>query len=772
MTHVCDIVVVPVATPPESREDFLAVLFEEVPDAATVGPATRGEAASVGAGDEGAADQARVRKLDDELKATKEYLGSLIEEHQRTNEELLSANEELISSNEELQTLNEELETAKEELQSTNEELRTLNEEQQSRNVEVTSVNADLVNILGSVEVPIVIVDARRCIRRFTPKARPILNLLPSDVGRPIDDIKPTVAIDDLDRKISDVIDTAVLHEEEVRGPDGRWYRLQIRPYKTLDMRVDGAVVSIIDIDALKRALGAAEWARDYAKATVEAVPTPLLVLDDRLRVFSANAAFHESFRLSRGESDGRDLSSVMGGAWDVPELRYAVERALKNDERFEKLVLERALPRLGLRSVSLSGRSISTPSGERLVLLAPEDVTDRLRREEERASLLEATQSAKAAAEAANRTKDVFLATLSHELRTPLSSVLAQAQLLRRGTPDEERVHRASEIIERSVRLQAQLIDDLLDVSRIVAGKLKMQLQSVHLASVVRAAVEALGPSAEAKHIDVELRLDDSVPPVSGDPVRLQQVISNLLTNAIKFTPPRGRIVASVDSAEGLGRVQVADTGSGIDPAFMPHIFRRFAQEERGQAPAHGGLGLGLTIAHHLVEAHGGTLFAESAGKERGATFTVLVPLMRASLGPQPVLAPASRSLAGARVLFVEDDAGTREAVSEMLGIGGAEVQLAASARDAFRVLESFAPDVLICDIAMPEEDGFSLLRRVRAMPPPLGRVPAIALTSLAGEADRRRALEAGFQRHVAKPVAIERLTAEVAGLLGASIT
>ena len=296
------------------------------------------------------------RRLESELSATKAYLQSVIEEHQRTNEELQSANEELLSSNEELQSLNEELETAKEELQSTNEELTTLNEELQTRNLELDAVNGDLINILGSVEVPIVIVDGARKIRRFTPKARPILNLLPSDVGRPIDDIKPKVVIEELDRKIADVIDTVRPHVEVVRGTNGRWFRLQIRPYLAVDKKIDGAVVSVIDIDVLKRALGAAEWARDYARATVEAVRTPLVVVDERHEVVSSNRAFREQFAVEGAEPAGTNLYLLQDGAWDSPELRSALDRLFERSEHFAELEVVCELPRGGIHLLAMSG--------------------------------------------------------------------------------------------------------------------------------------------------------------------------------------------------------------------------------------------------------------------------------------------------------------------------------------------------------------------------------------------------------------------------------
>jgi len=766
-TRVCDLVVVPVASPPEAREHVFAVLFEEKPS-----PDTSADAAPPSSSGRTVDEQ----HIAEELAATKGYLQSLIEEHQRTNDELMNANEELISSNEELQSLNEEVETAKEELQSTNEELNTLNEELRTRNSELNSVNCDLVNILGSVEVPIVIVDQARRIRRFTPKARPILNLLPSDVGRPIDDIKPTVAIDDLDRKIAMVIDTVAMHEEEVQARDGKWYRLQIRPYATVDKHIDGAVLSIVDVDVLKRALGAAEWARDYAIATVEAVQTPLVVLDETFSVLSANESFRERYGIHAVELAHRSLWEIAGSAWDVPVLRTALVGVLERDERFHGLALEREVPRLGPRAMALSGRRVSTPSGGRMVLLAVEDITERLAHETERARLLEDTRTARASAEEANRSKDLFLATLSHELRTPLSSLLLQAQLLRRGNIDEARLKSAALAIERATRAQATLIDDLFDVSRIVAGKLKIEMQPVNLGAIVRAAVETVQATIEKRRIALEVQIDDSLPAVSGDSARLQQVVLNLLTNALKFTPEQGRVQLMVDSVGSNGRIRVVDEGIGIDPEFVPHLFDRFSQEDQGSTRPHGGLGLGLSIVRSLVEAHGGTVHAESGGKGKGATFTVLLPLLSEQIAPSapserlssPTTGSVAENIRDARILVVEDDAATRDALTEMLGSIGAIVRAADSAEAAVEVFAAFHPDVLVCDIAMPHENGFSLLRRVRALGPDRGGdVPAVALTALATEDDRRQALAEGFQVHLAKPVGVDRLVAAVSQLV-----
>ena len=509
-----------------------------------------------------AAEDRRIPRLEHELVATKEYLQSLIEEHGRTNDDLGSANEELVSGNEELQSMNEELETAKEELQSTNEELTTVNDELQSRNQEVVQVNSDLLNLLATVDIPIVILDRERRIRRFTPKARSILNVVHADLGRPLDDIKANVDVPDLDKRVAEVIDTMAMTESEVQDRDGRWYRMQIRPYKTTDNKIDGAILSLVDIDALKH------------------------------------------------------------------------------------LVAE--------------------------------------------------SQQARGEAENANRAKDLFLAVLGHELRTPLASLLLQAQMLRRRkVVDEAKLIRVAEVIERATRMQMQLVDDLVDVSRIVAGKLKVELGVVDLSVVVKAALDGVSGPLQRKSLELDVVLDKSVGPVAGDAARLQQVVSNLLTNAIKFSSASGHIGVHLAKVNGCASLKVSDTGAGIEPGFLPHVFDRFSQADTSNTRLYGGLGLGLAIVRHLVEQHGGTIQADSPGPGKGATFSVTLPLMnvqRVVANGGAIVFPAGvknvprghHHIKDLRVLVVDDDVPTQEAISEVLREMGADVKVAHSAAEA----------------------------------------------------------------------------------------
>jgi PAS domain S-box-containing protein len=382
--------------------------------------------------------------------------------------------------------------------------------------------------------------------------------------------------------------------------------------------------------------------------------------------------------------------------------------------------------------------------------------------------------------AQESSRLKDEFLATISHELRTPLTAILGWAHMLRTGQYGGDSAFKAFETIERNARAQAQLIDDLLDVSRIITGKLRIDVRQVDPNSFVEAAIEAVRPAAEAKGMRMQKIMDTGVVTVSGDPVRLQQVVWNLLANSIKFTPRGGRVQVRLERVNSHIEIAVSDTGVGIPPEFLPHVFDRFRQADQRTTRQHGGMGLGLAIVRHLVELHGGTVRAESAGEGRGSTFTVLLPVApvyQAAVEGGRVH-PAARDmlpsfdcidrLDGVHVLMVDDEPDTRELLRAGLGQCGADVTVAGSVAEALDAMRSSAPDLLISDIGMPEEDGYELIRRVRALPEESGgRIPAIALTAYARVEDRMQALRAGYQMHVPKPVEMAELVAVAASLV-----
>jgi PAS domain S-box-containing protein len=409
-------------------------------------------------------------------------------------------------------------------------------------------------------------------------------------------------------------------------------------------------------------------------------------------------------------------------------------------------------------------------------------------------ASLYDAAQRARAEAEEiaaekerlyieaqeSSRLKDEFLATVSHELRTPLTAILGWAHLLRTGQPVGGTMAKPLETIERNARAQAQLIDDLLDVSRIITGKLRIDVRPVDPNSFIEAAVEAVRPAAEAKGVRVQRIMDTGVVTVSGDPVRLQQVVWNLLSNAIKFTPKGGRVQVRLERVNSHIEIAVSDTGPGIDPNFLPYVFDRFRQADGRTTRQHGGLGLGLSIVRHLVELHGGTVRAESLVEGQGATFTVLLPVVPVyqTVGAGERVHPAARDmlplyecpdrLDGVRILAVDDESDTRELLKAGLGQCGADVTVVGSASEALEAIGAGLPDLLISDIGMPGEDGYELIRRVRELPADGGgKVPAIALTAYARVEDRMQALRAGYQMHVPKPVELAELVAVASSLV-----
>jgi signal transduction histidine kinase/ActR/RegA family two-component response regulator len=398
----------------------------------------------------------------------------------------------------------------------------------------------------------------------------------------------------------------------------------------------------------------------------------------------------------------------------------------------------------------------------------------ERLRAEEERNLLLVKERAARQEAEEANRAKDEFLAILSHELRTPLQSMLGWLALLRSGRLEARAARRALETIEGNTRTRAQLIGELLDVSRILAGKLRLDRRPVNLVRVVEAAIHAVRSAADARTIRVAAALDPAAADVSGDPDRLQQVVLNLLSNAVKFTPEGGTVTVQVQRSGAHARIRVSDTGRGISPEILPHIFERFRQGDSTATRAHGGLG--LAIVRHLVELHGGSVRAESAGDGRGATLTVDLPLRVASSAPEVAGAWLARAtekpspsaaprLGGVRVLVVDDDPDTCELLSTVLRQDGADVVTAPSAQEALKTCERLRPDVLVTDISMPGEDGYDLLRQVRDLERRRRwRIPAVALTAHAQAEARDEAFSAGFKAYMAKPVEPADLTRAVA--------
>jgi PAS domain S-box-containing protein len=537
--------------------------------------------------------------------------------------------------------------------------------------------------------------------------------------------------------------------------------------------RIGGVILVFRDISKKRQA----ELTRERLAAIVESSDDIIASKTLDGVITSWNRGAERALGYSAAEVVGRHVSMLM-----PPELVEDMPRILERIRRGEKVDHYQTRRRRkdgSIIDVSLTVSPIRDAEG-RIVGASKvgRDVTAEKRAREERERLLEAAQAARAEAEAASRMKDEFLAVLSHELRTPLNAILGWARILNSGRVDPEDLREGLEAIERNARVQAQLVEDLLDVSRIISGKLRLDVQRVNLVEVVEAAIASVAPAAEAKGVRLRKVLDPLAGPVSGDPARLQQVVWNLLSNAVKFTPKGGRVQVLLERVNSHVELSVIDSGVGIPPEFLPHVFERFRQADSSTTRRHGGLGLGLAIVKQLAELHGGTARAKSLGEGQGSTFIVALPITvvhEATPHPERVgpkehpddeFHGPEKPLSGIKVLVVDDEPDARHLIRRVMGDSGAEVAAAGSAAEAVRLVGEFRPDILVSDIGMPDQDGYDLIRQVRAQLA-AKTLPAVALTAFARSEDRRRALLAGFQTHVAKPVDPAELVAVVASLV-----
>jgi two-component system CheB/CheR fusion protein len=541
--------------------------------------------------------------------------------------------------------------------------------------------------------------------------------------------------------------------------------------------------------DALKSSGEEIQRALDLANAIVSTVRGPLLIMDGELRVEQANRAYYDTFLVRREETEGRPLYELGDGQWDFPSLRTALGEVLPKDSSFDDFEVDREFPGIGQRSMCLNARRLrNEPGRSERILLAIEDRTELKRVQQEREALLTLEQVARARAEVADHLKDEFVATVSHELRGPLTAMVGWMHILTSGEEKLDPAMLASGLaaINRGIKAQARLIADLLDHSRMVTGKVQIIPRLIDLATLAEAAVESVRTAAKAKDITLEVWRDPRAAIILGDRDRMQQVLWNLVSNAVKFTPQGGKVQVWVGRVGNSVHLRITDTGQGIREDFLPHVFERFRQADSSARRSQPGLGLGLAIVRQLVELHGGTVEAQSAGEGTGATFTMILPIPALLMQPTgaevqeagsldlaaPAVAapePERTLLTGLSVLVVEDDADSRESLVKVLEQYGARGTGAASAREAMQALEVAVPNVLVSDIGMAGEDGYDLIRKVRTLPAERGgRLPALAVTAYGEERDRLKAISAGFQAHVAKPVAPRELVIEVARLAG----
>ena len=751
--HDVNLSVVPVHSP-AARERCYWVLFEDMVRSAAR-PALKGKRGrSNSAAARGQEEQDQIGRMTQELKATREYLQSVIEQHELSNEELQSANEEVQSTNEELQSINEELETSKEEIQSTNEELTTVNDELRTRNDELFRANDDLTNLFSSVQMALVMVWRDLRIHRFTPPAEQLLNIIPADVGRPISDIKLNVNLSDLPRLLTEVMDSATPKELEVQDRQQRWHLLRIRPYRTRDNKVDGAVIALLDIDSIKRSL--------------ELQSRQALMLDQA----------HEA--IFAWEPDGRIVywNSGAEALYGYPA-RDAIGRNAQ-----QLLLLERdqaafdVLARTGhwsgeLRHQTRDGRQIVIESiqgviqeaGRRLVLETDRDITQRKELEENLRKRVEELAIA-------DRHKNEFLAMLAHELRNPLAPLRNAVEILRIAPGNSAVADKIREMIERQVEKMSRLVNDLLDAARYTYGRVQLQLETLDLRVLAERAAELMGPEFEARKQEFTQTLPPSPVLVQADSTRLEQVLGNLLSNATKYTPEAGRIqllletvASSPERAPDTALIRVRDNGEGMTADLLPHVFDLFTQADRSLAHSRGGLGIGLNLVRTLVNLHGGTVSAHSEGAGRGSEFIVRLPLARRAQPraqpdgvPEQPLASGSPSHSGQRVMVVDDNSDIAESSAMMLSLAGHEVRIARSGQQALDLAATFKPNTILLDIGMPDLNGYEIARRLRALPE-LGSVRLIAVSGYDTSEHQTRCSEAGFDHRMTKPVTLYSL-------------
>jgi two-component system CheB/CheR fusion protein len=678
----------------------------------------------------------QVGTLQAELEFTKENLQAAIEQLEAGNEELQSSNEELMSSNEELQSTNEEL-------QSVNEELYTVNAEYQSKIAELTELTNDMDNLLASTDVGTIFLDSQLCIRKFTPQVAESFNLLSQDVGRSIESFTHTLEHPELVADVRRVLASGERIEREVRDQRGRVYFLRLLPYLAKGGTA-GVVITFVDVSSLKAAEDALFHERYLLNSLLSSVPDAIYFKDTRGRFIRVNPAAAARLGLS-------DPAQAVGKTpFELADQETAL--ALHRDD---EEVLKTGKP----QHYKLENRHTAAGTAEW-------DVVTRLPlidRSREIVGVIgvsrdvTAQQLSEERIQEAMRRRDEFLAMLSHELRNPLAAVVTATELIKGDhTPEEQ--PQLIEVLDRQSQQMARLLDDLLDASRVTQNKIELKQEQVDLRSVVEEACAAARPMMDARNLGFSLVVDARPLQVNGDASRLQQVCMNLLTNAAKYTPSGGHVYLEAASEDGHAVVRVRDDGMGIAPTMLESIFELFVQSSRTLERAHGGIGVGLTLARSLVALHGGTLTAESPGEGQGSTFVVRLPLFAGKLERSAKPRAASAIAKGSKIVVVEDNVDAREMLCHLLTRAGFECRAAADGMAALELIAEFHPHAAVVDVGLPGIDGFEVARRLRA-DHAYDNIMLIAVTGYGQKVDRDAALAAGFNAHLVKPMKFAQL-------------
>lgn len=748
----------------ESGEDVVVVFFDETENENEAGNEAHAAVQPNSPAHDVSADVTKLGDLEQDPYRAQTQMDTLSEDASVSSEELMASNEELQAINEELRSTSEELEAGKEELQSVNEELVTVNLELSDTVTETSKANDDLRNLISSTGIATVFVDREMRIKRYTAPAVGLFKLIASDIGRPLLDLTHRLDYPEMATDARAAFDTLTFTEREVRTDRGEWFLARVLPYRTADDQIDGAVITLIDITARRAAEAAARSSEERLRlAAVTTNDYAIIVLDMNGLVVTWNGGAQRIFGYVESEVRGQPLDLIFlpddrAARAPLRERQRATQAGRVEDERWHV--------RADGTEIYCSGVTTPIESDQfRGYAKIARDVTDKTGIESQKQLALTLERAIRAQSEAANRLKDEFFSVLSHELKNPLNLIHVKAELLTRipDVRDISSVQDAADAIQRAVAGQARIIDDLLDLSRVRTGKLALRFAPVEIASVLHAVVAASVADAQAGGIELSAVGTDAAVMIHADAERVEQMVWNLVRNALKFTPRGGRVRIALSRHEGLVCIEVADTGQGIDPGFLPRIFEMFSQADGGGRRDRGGLGIGLSLVKQLAELHGGHIEAESAGKGQGARFRLWLPENASSVPvetPREIVDPGI--LRGLRVLLVDDSIEALEAFRTLLEMEGAQVRAEPSAERALEAVAQEEFDVVLSDIGMPTMNGYEMIERMRKTPR-TARLPALALTGFGREQDVMRALDAGFNGHLSKPVSLKGLVAAI---------